>query len=40
MNPEADAYPLAGAHRAVLGPQSRLAFDGATLAVAAHFGTM
>ncbi len=37
--PETDAYPLASAHRAALGPQSRLAFDGAALAIAAHFGT-
>jgi hypothetical protein len=38
--PEADAYPLATAHRAALGPQSRLAFDGAAVAIAAHFGTV
>lgn len=38
-NPETDAYPLATVQRAALGPQSRLAFDGAALVIAAHFGT-
>ena len=39
-NPVTDAYPLATTQRAALGPQSRLAFDGAALAIAAHFGTV
>lgn len=37
--PENDAYPLAAAHRKELGPAARLAFDGAAIAIAEHFGT-
>ena len=36
---ENDAYPLAAAHRKELGPAARLAFDGAAIAIAEHFGT-